>query len=59
MKHFKGTVTFTFNSYAEDADDMETELRLKLDDLMAADEKINIDKFGADIEVKEIKDEND
>lgn len=65
MKHFKGKVTFTYDIYAEDdddikdTDDVETEIRLKLDDLMAADERLNIEKYDADIEVEEIDDEND
>lgn len=59
MKHFKGTVTFTFDSYAESDDDLETRLMLALDDIMATDEDIDIDKYGADIKMEEIENEND
>ena len=59
MKHFKGTVTFMFDSYAESDDDLETRLMLALDDIMATDEDIDIDKYGADIKMEEIENEND
>ena len=58
-KQFKGTVTFAFDSYAESAEDMETNIMLALDDLMATNEDIIIDKYApsTDIDIKEVTEE--
>ena len=58
-KHFKGTVTFEFDSYAESAEDREATIMLALDDLMAANENINIDKYAPStgIDVEEVAEE--